>query len=400
MNKMSKISVYIAILIAFLSAKPWFIWGRSYVEVIVLFFFIISRLFVMKNSMTKKNVYPTIFYIILAIYIYILNASDLSNAFSQTCTKIIPVCLFLQFKIDEKKLFINGFTTIFSAVLLVSLFSFALFQCGFSLPYSRISHADAHYSEFYNYYTFIIDGHLGLFTRFRSIFTEPGHVGMFAAILLYINNFRLSIWKYIALVVSIIWSFSLAAYILVLLGLILFLIFNNRTRRYCLLIPLALMVIYFSVRIYYKNNSDSIISELIISRLEMTDDGNIKGNNRNTRDFLTYYMTFKGTSQYIIGLGSDKYAHLPFLSGNASYKNFILEHGIIGVVLLIAFGMSLIRAYPSAKYLGLFILYLAAFLQRPYALWEVELFLYVAYSYNIMCTKSPGAKREVETAVF
>ena len=382
MHKLSQVSVYLAILIALFSARPWFIWGNSYVEIIVLFFFIISRVSLMKNKISRRDSSITIFCIILSIYIYIVNASDISTAFSLTCTKIIPLCLFIQLKNKEKELFIDGFTTLFSVILLISLFSFTLFQLGFSLPYAKISHSDAHYSEFYNYYTFIIDGHLGIFTRFRSVFTEPGHVGMFAAIVMYVNNYRMSVWKFVVLMVTIIWSFSLAAYILTALGFVLYMQFNCRTKYYLFLIPFVLFIAYVSVSVYYKENRNSLISELIISRLEITKDGNISGNNRHTQEFTTYYNQFKETPKYITGLSAYEFGELPFLSGNASYKNYILQHGLIGIVLRALFGISCCNSYRSLQYLGLFVLYFAAFLQRPYALWEVESFLYVAYSCN------------------
>lgn len=387
MSKLSQVSVYIAVLIALLSAKPWFIWGYSYVEIIVLFLFIISRLFIMNKTILKRDGIPTLFCVILSLYIYVLNAPDIDTAFSQTCTQIIPLCLFIQFNGNEKKLFIETFTTLFSIILLVSLCSFILFHLGFSVPYTRLSHTDAHYSEFYNYYTFIIDGHLGIFTRFRSIFTEPGHVGMFAAILMYVNNFKMKKWKLIVLLVSIIWSFSLAAYILIILGFVLYSVLGKKIKTGMLLAPILLLVGYALVNSYYRKNPDSLFSKLIISRLEIKENGKMAGNNRHTSEFMAYYNKFEITPDYITGLGSSRYAQLKFLSGNASYKNYILEHGVLGIVLLIAFGVSFLKPYYSPRYLGLFILYFAAFLQRPYALWEVESFLYVAYSCNVIGLK-------------
>ena len=295
--------------------------------------------------------------------------------------------MFIQFTNKEKKRFIDSFTTIFSLILFVSLIFFTLFQFGVSLPFSRISHSDAHYSEFYNYYAFIVDGHLGIFTRFRSVFTEPGHVGMFASIILYVNDYKLPKWKLFPLLITIIWSFSLAAYFLLIIGYVLYLLLNNRFRVYLLLIPIILLLSAWAISLYYKNNKGSLVSELIISRLQITNDGKLSGNNRHTSDFLTYYDKFDKTSDYITGLGSHKYHKLPFLSGNASYKNFILEHGLMGILFLMFFGLSFIYSYASLQYFGLFLLYVAAFLQRPYALWEVESFLYIAYSCQVLDKK-------------
>lgn len=387
MDKLSQVSVFLALLIALFSARPWFIWGHSYIELAILFFFIITRLLLMKKSIMRRDIMPTVFCLFLFLFIYVVNAPDISTAFSQICTKLIPLALFIQFTNKEKKRFIDSFTTVFSLILFVSLIFFTLFQFGVSLPFSRISHSDAHYSEFYNYYAFIVDGHLGIFTRFRSVFTEPGHVGMFASIILYVNDYKLPKWKLFPLLITIIWSFSLAAYFLLIIGYVLYLLLNNRFRVYLLLIPIILLLSAWAISLYYKNNKGSLVSELIISRLQITNDGKLSGNNRHTSDFLTYYDKFDKTSDYITGLGSHKYHKLPFLSGNASYKNFILEHGLMGILFLMFFGLSFIYSYASLQYFGLFLLYVAAFLQRPYALWEVESFLYIAYSCQVLDKK-------------
>ena len=350
MHRLSKISIYFAVCIALFSARPWFVWDNRIIELVVIFFFIVCRLIIMRPTISKKNASPAIFALFLLGYMYVINAPDVSKAFTQTCTKVVPLVLFIQLTSSEKRLFIRSFTWIFSIILLISLLFFTLFQIGVPLPYSRISHFDAHYSEFYNYYAFIIDGHLGIFTRFRSVFTEPGHVGMFVALLMYVNNYKLLKWQRVVFLISIIWSFSLAAYILLCLGYILHLVLSRRLSKYVLFLPLGLLIAFLFVKLYYNNNKDSLISELIISRLQMTEDGNIAGNNRHTGEFTRYYENFANSPRYITGLGCDV-SQLTFLSGNASYKNFILENGIIGIVLLIGLGLSILSSFSCPCFL-------------------------------------------------
>ena len=79
----------------------------------------------------------------------------------------------------------------------------------------------------------------------------------------------------------------------------------------------------------------------------------------------------------LFGIGDEEFAER-FGSGNSSYKTFIVQNGIISLIFLFFLYCMLVRFYLSSIYVGLIILYIASFLQRPYALWEVELFLFMS----------------------
>lgn len=66
------------------------------------------------------------------------------------------------------------------------------------------------------------------------------------------------------------------------------------------------------------------------------------------------------------------------VKGNSSYKVFIVQYGILGLVVLSVFFFVIVWYSKSSFVRGLLLLYVASFWQRPYALWEVELFLFIS----------------------
>jgi hypothetical protein len=174
-------------------------------------------------------------------------------------------------------------------------------------------------------------------------------------------------------------SFSLAAYVLLIMGYFIY-EFVNGKKIYVKLIKLLFIITLLAgagIYIYIKY-SDSLVSQLIISRLEYDEDKGIAGNNRNSHFFDNYYKKkfYKNASTYIFGVGEDYY--MENLAGNtSSYKAFIVQYGLTGIVLLFIFYLSIVCESKSKLLFGLFVLYCASFWQRPYALWEMELFLFI-----------------------
>jgi hypothetical protein len=66
-----------------------------------------------------------------------------------------------------------------------------------------------------------------------------------------------------------------------------------------------------------------------------------------------------------------------FFWGVGSYKGFFLTYGFIGIIPLFMFYFSMARSINSWPLFGLFVLYCASFWQRPYALWEMQIFLFM-----------------------
>ena len=81
--------------------------------------------------------------------------------------------------------------------------------------------------------------------------------------------------------------------------------------------------------------------------------------------------------EYLLGIGIQKYTGLFMSTANSSYKVFIMQYGLLGIGLLILFFLSLLRMYYSNLSFGLFLLLSLSFIQRPYALWEIESFAFI-----------------------
>lgn len=381
----SNISVIFAVFLALISVNPWFVWGHSHVGRALILGFILCRTCLTTVKVHKSQLLPLLLCIILCLYLYFLHAATISDMFSTIITRMLPLLLFLLFSNTEKANFIKWLTNLFSTISIVSLVFFLLWHLGFSLGYSTLNHADGFYNSFYNYYFFIISGDLGLFTRFQSVFTEPGHLGFVSALLLYINKYDLKKWQVWSLIISLLWSLSLAAYVLLIAGFVIYIWSTSKnTTKVIFRLTAALFACIFIVNIYYQDNRDSVFSQLIIERLQLNSDGSLAGDNRNTKDFMQYYNEFTTTLNSIVGLGAKEYSMLQFNGGNSSYRCFVLEYGYLGLVLLMLFGMSNIRPGNSKQYWGLFFLYCLSFIQRPYALWEIESFPFIAFSCNFV----------------
>jgi hypothetical protein len=224
-----------------------------------------------------------------------------------------------------------------------------------------------------------VPNRFSLFSRFQSIFTEPGHIGMIAALILYVNKYRLRKLSVFVIFVGLLLSLSLAAYVLLVLGYCIYQFADGKKIYKKLAVVLSLIVLLGGVGLYlYNEYPDSVVTKLIVNRLRYDEEKGIAGNNRTTSGFDYYYTKyFLGTSDMIWGTGPEL-SQEKFPWGVNSYKSFFFTYGFIGIVSLFLFYFSM--SVHSRLLFGLFIIYCASFLQRTYALWEMELFLFVGAS--------------------
>lgn len=370
-----------ATLIILYSAMPYFVWNISVLKPFLILLFIFSRICLLKRFVSKKRQVSLFVCFILWLYLYVFHAEQGPEIFTTFVTRLLPIVLVILLTQDEKKLLIDYTSNTFAIICFFSLFFYLLWFIGVDLPSSTLEHSDSFYGEFYNYYFFIIHNDLGLFTRFQGVFTEPGHLGMFSAFLLYLNLYNLRKWQCWIFLISLLWSFSLAAYVLLLVG---FIIFRITSARNVVLVTihsfLVMLIICVSSVIFYFSYPDSLVSIFILSRLELDENQGIAGNNRNDAYFMKYYEKIQNKSEYFIGVGSEKYYDMFNSGGNSSYRVFIVQYGIVGLLLLLLFGISIVNITPSNLYWGLLLFYCISFLQRPYALWEIELFPFICFS--------------------
>jgi sensor histidine kinase YesM len=138
------------------------------------------------------------------------------------------------------------------------------------------------------------------------------------------------------------------------------------------------MVFLGSAGLYvYKVYPDSIVGRLIVNRLVYDEEKGVAGNNRTSAQFDYYYKNrFLGTSNIVWGIG-DRATTEGIMRATNSYKLFFVTYGFVGMASLFLLYFFMACSINSRLLMGLFILYCVSFLQRTYALWEMELFLFI-----------------------
>lgn len=211
----------------------------------------------------------------------------------------------------------------------------------------------------------------GSLVRFNAFFLEPGHQALLSSFLMIANRFRFKQcpWLWI-LLVAVFFSFSLAGYILALLGFVLLKI--NTFWKAILVSVIGVFVVTFVIS---WSAGDNAINELIIKRLEQDESTGIKGNNRFTSNTDFVYSQAVKDGHHWVGV-KDK-TNMDLIEG-AGFKIYIINYGIIGVILVLIFYLNLIPPGPDWRYTITFLIIISlCFIQRSYPSWYSCLFPYV-----------------------
>lgn len=371
---LSRISLYLASLIMICSIKPWFVWNSSTVLYVLLFLFIFIRFF-LTRKINKKYSLLLILTFVLYTVIDIPHIVDIKRLIEYIFRHIISTSLIILLLYEERISLLKIFVNIYTWILAISIIIYIIILLGIPIYSYQVPINDPYYSWGFRNCIFLILPMTSLpFYRFQSIFLEPGHVGMISALVLYVIKYNIKSWQGFTLLLSSLLSMSLAAYVLLLLGIAIYKFsFRNLVRN-----VLLLLILLVTGTIISNHFPDSFFSQALLVRFEYDEDKGFKGNNRTSEDFDYYYENkFYNTKNILLGVGSD-ISKVSGDGGNSSYKVFIVQYGILGFIILSLFFVSIAFYSKSSFIRGLFFLYAASFWQRPYALWEVELFLYIS----------------------
>ena len=218
-----------------------------------------------------------------------------------------------------------------AAIELPSIIFFILYIFGFALPSTNASY-DNEFYFFTNYYFFLIDDRfmMSLFPRFQAYFVEPNHNGCACVFLLFYQCGNWKKWYNIVLLTATLLSFSLTAY--VLLVVVTFLNLWRKRKKFFLKLFIPITVIGSVIGgSFLYNDGNNLVHDLILMRLEV-EDGDIAGNNRVTETFEHDFMRFLKSDDILFGRKLDKTEF-----GNSGYKVYIFEKGFVGLLILLAF---------------------------------------------------------------
>jgi hypothetical protein len=365
-----------SLLLLFLQSMfAWFLWGQLFFVIILCL--IATFAFGIASSESVFSIRKTNFipiFLIFFIQLYVV-ADQNTNALVAAFLRIIIVLMILLFN-DKIKIDLFRFLTKSFAILLsISLFAWILFLLGISLPHFQTNFNDQQYL-FDNYYLFL-HNHKDMILpvpRFSSVFLEPGQLGMMSSFLLCANRFDLKRKEILVIFIATIFTFSLAAYLLLLISASVYLtIYSKKPFRNFILWGLFLFTSYYFFANY--NNGDNTINNLIFSRFESVN-SEIVENNRFSEEMDVYFKRFINSEDLFSGIGSLQYEKL-FLGANAGYKVFLIQFGIIGTLSIFLFYLAVVLGKPTKMAWILLLVYILCFVQAAYPLWECELILFI-----------------------
>ncbi|MBD5275113.1 MAG: hypothetical protein HDS37_03305 [Bacteroides sp.] len=287
-----------------------------------------------------------------------------------TILMYLPVVWLLQLPLNYKEDLLR-FTTKWYAILLIPALLTYWITLFIEIP-SLGQFVHPNYVPYTNYGFFIkTTWDSGMLVRFNAFFLEPGHQALLSTFLMIANKFRFRQcpWLWI-LAASTFFSFSLAGYLLAAAGYILLKV--DTVIKAIIVAVTGAAVISFAISWSGGNNA---LNDLIISRLEQDSNKGIKGNNRV--DHTTDYTYAKAVKRHDLWMGVKEKTNMEMIAG-AGYKIYIINYGLIGVILSLMFYLSVIPSRPDYRFTISFLIVIAlCFLQRAYPSWYSWLFPYV-----------------------
>lgn len=383
----------ISYLLLFLqSMHVWFLWGNFFKIICPISFLLVAYLNHTNNPQCYQRYKSKsrLFFAIIIFFIALREAYD--AGFLSICKSIIGIAALLEItKLSRESVqdLLCFLTKCFGVISIVSLVGWILFLVGFNLPNYYIVDNEFGYT-FQNYYVFLYNM-LGAIPRYCSIFLEPGYYGQLAAIILYANKMRLNNIYTISIFIGVLFSLSLAGYVLVAMGFIFTCVKKENFVKLLLLLGIGYGSFIF---ITHYNNGDNPINDLIFARLEIQD-GKLAGDHRTTDELDNYLETTLITSgKYLFGVGS-AFSKMDWGRGVAGYKAYIVENGYVGLFLAILGYLLMLFRYKNVNmHMKLcFVLFMMMYWQAAYPYWFGFFSIYI-FSLGVLY-RDDGSKHSI-----
>jgi hypothetical protein len=346
------------------SLSAWFTW--NFENWLLVFYVGITMAFVLIN---KSELFFQKNFAILLLYIIALFSlgfvSDLTGSLVFLC-QLFPLAIFIITSNKFKALTLKFITRYWLFILMPSLFFFLL---SFIIELPNLGQIENSSWDMYVYtnYVIFIKGQF-YDIRFNSIFLEPGHLGMILSFFLFAYRFDFSKWEVKCMLVVLLFTLSLAGYILVFVGYSLSLISQKKNfYRFIITTSLILGSIYIAATVY--NGGNNVLNVLIVSRLEFDDEKGISGNNRTSTIADDYFEEILLSNKVWWGLSGSL---LKEDNLGAGWKVFIIRYGLVPMFFFFLFYYTSARKFGNDKKYNLLflILLIATFIQRSYPWWD------------------------------
>lgn len=321
------------------------------------------------------------FSVIILLFVSITWNSNL-NLLGIIVSLHLPFIFALTLDDLEKGFVLDLWTKVFGIIIAISLIGWLCVPFGVLSSEGQVNYGGNEDYNFISYYVCLQSiSNWQDFTRYTSLFLEPGHVGMIAAFTVFANGFDLKNKYNVIILIGAIFTLSLAAYLLLIIGYFITITKEIKIRallKYLIPSVFALFVTFQIGKNY--NNGNNFLNEFIIERLTFDEEKGIEGNNRFHGSTDALFEKSISSGQIITGMPIDEFKNrlnTKDISG-AGFKIFMLEKGVIGTFCIFMFYFLIYKRSNNKRMtLGMLILYMFAFLQRSYPFWYVWLFLYL-----------------------
>lgn len=353
---------YLVAFLIFLSIPPYFVWHIGYLNLFILLVFIVLS-FIQCKSISKMNLTFCLWILFLFLWFAI---RDDKNFFGIIATSLL--CIILLFPTDYLCQIFRRFVKVYAALMIPSIIVYILivFVGISSLPSQIIEPLNILKDYDYTQYPFLLMINrldVGMF-RFMAYFDEPGVVGTISGVLLFLHGLKLNRWETYPILISGLFSLSLAFFLMLFANIILFQPFK---------VKMIFMTILLSLGIYFA--TDEVVGKLIFERLKI-EDGQLAGVNRTTSNMDAFMKRFVNSDKFWFGYG-ENYAQTVVNEGGASYKDLIVNYGIIGFIslVIVSFISAIKRIGLSIEFMIFIAIWGAIIYQRPFIFSLIYFFL-------------------------
>lgn len=271
---------------------------------------------------------------------------------------ILFICciVFLSRSMDERRSIAELFVRVYVVVLSISLLEYLLYLNGYYHSLGIVVREGVvKYDYIQLLFNIIRVPDLNSFTRFQSLANEPGFVGTLNALLLFNINNKNYKKEYWILVLTGVFTLSLAFYILFFV----YIISIIKSKKNILIVILTISILSFLVIM----NSDRPEIQYVKYRFELGEDAD----NRTTEQFKLVYEQFQESNDRWLGNGLESLQKINIVDGgNDGIYRLTYEIGYIGIILLIISYSYIIWKSKGKKMKTLFFLvaFWASFYQR------------------------------------
>lgn len=339
----------------------------SYSSPIRFFIIVVSIMKIMGSRRTLQNsrMAPIVFLLLYCLYCIIATLGSFYLSINYL-SLFVSMTSIIMLNVEEKKYLLDLFTKAFVVIMVISLIGWIPYLLGVNLPHTSLIYHRNDFHEYYDYYLFRVSyvSSIGFFPRFQSIFLEPGQMATPCMFLFFLNAMEGNVFSFknIVLLLSILLSFSLIAYGLLVFSLVVIPWFKGKKFR----LPLTIGVVgaIVGATFFFLSNEDSVVNTLILSRLGYDDESLITGNNRTSGEFDLMFDSFMRSGDKFFGIRNKLISGNDWTTNSSGLKKFIVHFGLVGLSLGMLMILSLYRKNKNKKTLAFLVILVTAFVVR------------------------------------